>query len=228
LSDGALHFSIKGDPTMRWTHALTLLALAGTAVAADENARTFHFTKEDVGKLPAGWKAEKTGAGEGSVWQVVEDETVPSKTGLALAQTAESPGAVFNICVAEDSNCKDVVLEVAFKAVAGKKDQGGGFVWRYQDHDNYYIARMNPLEDNYRVYKVVNGKRTQLGAKEGVKVPQGEWHRLKVEVKGDHMTGYLDGEKMWEIKDDTYQQAGKVGLWSKADAQTHFDQFKAN
>jgi hypothetical protein len=212
---------------MQWINLAALLTLAGAALAADEKAGSLRFSKDDVGKVPSGWKAEKTGAGEGSVWKVVEDATAPSKSGYALAQTAESPGNVFNICVADDTNFKDVDLHVAFKAVAGKKDQGGGFVWRYQDHDNYYIARMNPLEDNYRVYKVVKGKRTQLGAKEGVKVPEGEWHRLKVEVKGDHMTGYLDGEKMWEIKDDTYQKAGKVGLWSKADAQTHFDEFKA-
>jgi hypothetical protein len=86
---------------------------------------------------------------------------------------------------------------------------------------------MNPLEDNYRVYKVVAGRRTQLGGKEGVKVKAGEWHKLKVEVKGNKMEGYLDGEKMWEITDDTYKDSGKVGLWSKSDAQTRFDAFKA-
>jgi hypothetical protein len=85
---------------------------------------------------------------------------------------------------------------------------------------------MNPLEDNYRVYKVVAGKRSQLGGKEGVKVKAGEWHKLKVEVKGNKMEGCLDGEKLWEITDDTYTNAGKVGLWSKSDAQTHFDGFK--
>jgi hypothetical protein len=213
---------------MQWTTVLTLFALAGAALVADEGKeRAFKFSKEDLGKVPSGWKAEKTGKGEGSVWKIVEDETAPSKSGVVLAQTAQSPGGVFNICVAEDTNYKDVQLSVSFKAVAGDKDRGGGFVWRYQDHDNYYIARMNPLEDNYRVYKVVDGKRTQLGAKEGVKVKSGEWHKLRVEVKGNKMVGYLDSEKMWEITDDTYQNAGKVGLWSKADAQTHFDEFKA-
>jgi hypothetical protein len=144
-----------------------------------------------------------------------------------LAQTARSPGGVFNICVAEDTNYRDVELAVSFKAVAGESDQGGGFVWRYKDNNNYYICRMNPLEDNYRVYKVVAGKRTQLGGKEGLKVKPGEWHKLKVEVKGNKMEGYLDGTKEWEITDDTYKDAGKVGLWSKADAQSHFDEFKA-
>src|SRR5712691_4983157 len=212
---------------MRWTTVVVLAALAGAALAADEGkGRLIKFSKDDVGKVPTGWKAEKTGRGEGSIWKVVEDDTTPSKSGYALAQTAESPSSLFNVCVLEDSNYKDVELIVSFKAVAGKKDQGGGFVWRYQDNNNYYICRMNPLEDNYRVYKVVNGKRSQLGGKEGIKIPTGEWHKLKVEVKGNKMKGYLDGQKIWEITDDTYKSAGKVGLWSKADAQSHFDEFK--
>jgi hypothetical protein len=212
---------------MRWTIAAALIVLAGVTVWAGEGKqRTFRFNKDDVGKVPSGWKAERTGKGEGSIWKVVADETAPSKSGYVLAQTAESPRAVFNICVAEDTKYKDVELSVSFKAVAGKLDQGGGFVWRYRDNDNYYICRMNPLEDNYRVYKVVDGKRTQLGGKEGVKIKSGEWHKLKVTVKGNKMEGYLNGEKLWEITDDTYKDAGKVGFWSKADAQTHFDEFK--
>src|SRR5499427_1852554 len=182
---------------MRWSMVLALTALVGAALWADEGKeRAFKFSKDDVGKVPAGWKAEKTGKGEGSVWKVVADETAPSKSGHVLAQTAESPNAVFNICVAEDTKYKDVELSVSFKAIAGKNDQGGGFVWRYQDHNNYYICRMKPLEDNYRVYKVVAGRRTQLGGKEGVKVKSGEWHKLKVDVKGNKMEGYLDGEKL--------------------------------
>jgi hypothetical protein len=213
---------------MRWTTLAVFAALAGATLwAAEGKERTFQFGKDDVGKTPKGWKAEKTGKGEGSVWKVVADQTAPSKSGYVLAQTAKSPRGVFNICVAEDAKYKDVELSVSFKSVAGKLDQGGGFVWRYKDNDNYYICRMNPLEDNYRVYKVVAGTRTQLGGKEGLRIKAGEWHKLKVEVKGKKMKGYLDGEKMWEITDETYKDAGKVGLWSKADAQTHFDEFKA-
>ena len=213
---------------MQWSMALALGALVGAALWANEGKeRAFKFSKDDIGKVPKGWKAEKTGRGEGSIWKVVKDDTAPSKSGVALAQTAKSPGGVFNICVAQDTNYKDVELSVSFKAVAGESDQGGGFVWRYQDNNNYYICRMNPLEDNYRVYKVVAGKRTQLGGKEGLTVKPGEWHQLRVEVKGNKMEGYLDGKKEWEITDDTYKDAGKVGLWSKADAQTRFDEFKA-
>jgi hypothetical protein len=192
-------------------------------VGADEKKMSLRFNKEDAGRVPAGWKAEKTGKGEGSVWQVVQDETAPSKTGYVLAQVAESPGAVFNLCVAEDTSFKDGEVNVSFKAVRGKKDQGGGIVWRFRDHDNYYIARMNPLEDNYRVYKVVNGKRIQLGTKEGLSVKPGEWHKLRITMVGDHIQCFLDGKKVLDAQDTTFPAAGKVGLWSKADAQTYFD-----
>jgi hypothetical protein len=213
---------------MRWTSVAVIIALAATTVCAEEGKlRAFKFSKDDVGKVPTGWKAEKTGKGEGSVWKVVEDDTAPSKGGYVLAQTAQSPGGLFNICVAEDTNYKDVDLSVSFKAIAGDSDQGGGFVWRYKDHNNYYICRMNPLEDNYRVYHVVAGRRIQIGGKEGIKAKTGEWHKLRVEVDGNKMAGFLDGEQIWEVKDDTFKEAGKVGLWSKADAQTHFDEFKA-
>jgi Domain of Unknown Function (DUF1080) len=209
---------------MRWVF-VTAAALAGAALlAAEQKAKTFQFSKDDLGKVPAGWKADKTGTGEGSVWKVVADDTAPSKKGCALAQTAEGPGALFNLCVADDTSYKDVEASVAFKAVKGVKDQGGGVVWRYQDANNYYLARMNPLEDNYRVYKVVAGKRTELKSAD-VKVPTGEWHTLKIKQIGDQIECSLDGKKHLEAKDDTFQKAGKVGLWTKADAQTHFDNF---
>jgi hypothetical protein len=211
----------------RLSLAFIVALTCSAAPAADDKPFGFHFTKDDVGKLPKGWKAAKTGQGEGSVWKVVADDTAPSKTGLVLAQTAESPTAVFNLCVADDTSFKDVEISVMFKAVKGKLDQGGGVVWRYQDADNYYIARMNPLEDNFRVYRVVGGKREQLQTKEEIKVPAGEWHTIKVKMAGDQMECFLDGKKYLDAKDDTFTKAGKVGLWTKADAQSYFDSFAA-
>jgi hypothetical protein len=208
--------------------AVWVLLLGSAAVVAEEKVRSLRFGKDDLGKVPAGWKADRTGKGEGSVWKVVADDTAPSKTGFALAQTAESPGAMFNLCVAEDTKFKDVDLGVAFKAVKGEKDQGGGLVWRYRDANNYYIARMNPLEDNFRVYKVLDGKRIQLETKEGIKVPAGEWHTLRVTMKGEQIECYLDGKKYLEAKDNAITDAGKVGLWTKADARSHFDDFKVS
>jgi hypothetical protein len=207
-----------------------LAALRGVSLvaAADDKVRGFPFAREDLGKVPSGWKAEKTGKGEGSVWQVVADSTTPSRKGCALAQTAASPSPLFNLCVADETRYRDVEVSVAFKAVKGKIDQGGGIVWRYQDAGNYYVARYNPLENNYRVYKVVGGKRSQLQTREALKVPAGEWHTLKIRMTGEQIECHLDGKKELEARDATIRDAGKVGLWTKADAQTHFDAFQVS
>lgn len=198
---------------------VAFLLLSGVVFSED-------FEGATVGQVPSGWKVARTGTGEGSVWKVVEDKTAP-KGAKVLAQTAESPGPMFNLCVNEMSNAQDVEVSVAFKAIKGENDQGGGIVWRYVDENNYYVARYNPLEDNYRLYHVVKGKRTQFGGKEKLKVKQGEWHTLSIKMVGETITCSLNGKFEIEARDKTLTQAGKVGLWTKADAQTYFDDFHA-
>jgi hypothetical protein len=146
---------------MRWLDVLTAALLAATVAAAEGKAPRSRFSKDEVGKLPAGWKAAQAGKGAGSVWKVVADRTAPCGTGLVLAQTAAGPSDLFNLCVAEDARYNDVEARVALKAVRGQKGQGGGILWRYPDPRNYDVARLNPLGDNYRVSKVVAGKRIQ-------------------------------------------------------------------
>ncbi|MEI7687138.1 MAG: hypothetical protein WCL32_19135 [Planctomycetota bacterium] len=196
------------------------MACCGIGVA--QEIKSFSFKGTDQGKVPGGWKAGQTGMGTGSVWKVVADSTVPSKSGFALAQTAEGAN-IFNLCVAEDSKFNNGDISVAFKAIKGVSDQGGGLVWRFQDANNYYVCRMNPLEDNYRLYKVVDGKRIQLATREGLKVLVNEWHILKVKHVNGTIECFLDGMKMLEATDAAIAGAGKVGVWSKADAQTYFD-----
>jgi hypothetical protein len=206
---------------MRWVKVAAVVALLSGAA---DKQRTVKFSKDDVGKVPAGWRAAQTGKGA-SVWKVVADDTAPSKTGLVLAQTTADRNALFNLCVADGPRLKDVEVTVSFKALKGDKDQGGGIVWRYQDANNYYVARMNPLEDNFRVYKVVGGRRSKEFQSADVKVPTGEWHTLKIKHVGDHIECFLDGKKHLDVRDKTIDKAGKVGLWTKADAQSHFDRF---
>ena len=201
-----------------------ILVLCGAVAAEEPKAVKYDFEADKAGSVPKGWSVTKTGTGEGSVWKVVEDKTAP-KGSKVLAQTAESPSAIFNLCVADGTSFEDVDITVAFKAVEGSKDQGGGIVWRYRDANNYYVARFNPLEDNYRLYHVVDGKRTQFGGKEDLKAKAGEWHTLAVTMVGDTITCSLNGKVEIEAKDSTFAKAGKVGLWTKADARTHFDDF---
>lgn len=213
---------------MRWMTALLTVALLGAMLTAEEKSPRLRWSKDDVGKVPAGWKAARTGKGEGSVWKIETDTSAPSGRGLVLAQTAAGPSRLFNLCIAEDGQFQDVEIQVAFKAVRGKEDQGGGIVWRYQDSNNYYVARMNPLESNYRVYKVVDGKRTQLATQEELKIPAGEWHTLKIEQAGEEIECWLDGKRYLHVKDPTFTKAGKIGLWTKADAQTRFDDLRVH
>ena len=150
-----------------------------------------------------------------------EWKVAPSDTGKALAQSAKNPNSVFNVTLISDTNAKDVDLTVRMKAIAGEHDQGGGLIWRAKDAKNYYLARYNPLEDNYRLYHVVNGKRTLIL---NVDIAHSDgWHTLRVTMVGDQIACYYDGKKQIEAKDSTFLGSGKIGLWSKADAQSQFD-----
>jgi 3-keto-disaccharide hydrolase len=209
---------------MRTRIAVVGLLLVAVCALADDKGVSVSFRKDDLDKTPTGWKAAQTGKGA-SVWKIVADESAPSKTGLALAQTTADGSATFNLCVCEAVRLKDVEASVAFKAIKGEKDQGGGIVWRYQDADNYYVARMNPLEDNFRVYKVVNGRRSKEFQSAEVKVPAGEWHTLKIKHVGERIECFLDGKKYLDATDNAIAKEGQVGLWTKADAQTRFDRF---
>jgi 3-keto-disaccharide hydrolase len=201
-----------------WLTMVGALLLLG---AGDSNSASLSFKDAKIGELPKGWTAAKTGTGEGSVWKIVADETSPDG-GKALAQVSDKgAGSFFNLCVADDTSYKDLDLAVSFNPVAGKQDQGGGPVWRYKDANNYYIARMNPLEDNFRVYKVVDGKRMQLGTAD-VSAEAGKWHTIRITHQGDRIVCYLNGKSYLDVKDGTFKDAGKVGLWTKADAQTRF------
>jgi hypothetical protein len=174
----------------------------------------------------SGTSTPKTGAiakgftNEVGEWKVVADSHAPSKPNV-LAQMAKSSEATFNVALVSDTNYKDVDISVKMKSVAGQIDQGGGLVWRAKDAKDYYVARYNPLEDNYRVYKVENGKRTQFQSAD-VKHADG-WHTLRVTMTDDHIECYYDDKKYLDPKDGTFKDAGKIGLWSKADAQTRFD-----
>jgi hypothetical protein len=184
--------------------ALFALAVAQFAVT------TWDFEADEPGKVALGFTVE---VGQ---WEVVKDGS-----NQVLAQRAESGTRVFNLALIDGTSFKDLDLSVRLKAIAGKDDQGGGFVWRAKDKNNYYVARYNPLEPNLRVYKVENGKRTQL---DHADVPgDHHWHTLRITMKGREILGYLDGKKLLEAEDSTFTEAGQIGLWSKADAQSYFD-----
>jgi hypothetical protein len=134
--------------------------LAASALSA--SGETWSFEGDKIGVVPDGWEATRTGEGPGSVWQVVADGSAPDGTRALAQMSSEGPRRMFNLCVAKDTSYSNPDVSVSLKAVSGVVDQGGGPVWRYVDANNYYVARLNPLETNFRIYKVEGGKRTEL------------------------------------------------------------------
>jgi hypothetical protein len=196
----------------------------GIALAA---ADTVNFDNMKAGAAPPGWTATQTGSGTAK-WAVEKDDSAPSKPNV-LKQSGQ---ATFPVCIKNDTNLKDGFVEVKFKPVAGKEDQAGGVIWRAKDSNNYYIARANALEGNVVLYKTVNGKRSPLdiaGRKGGygVKEPvaSGQWHTLRVEFAGNRFKLSFDGKHLFDVEDTTFTQAGNVGVWTKADSVTLFDDF---
>ncbi len=187
-----------------------------TALAA---AETVNFDDMKVGTVPPSWTATQTGSGTAK-WSVEKDNSAPSKPNV-LKQSGQG---TFPVCFKNDTNIKDGFVEVKFKPIAGKEDQAGGVIWRLQDANNYYIARANALENNVTIYHAIKGKRTEK-KRTNVKVSSGTWHTLRVDFSGNHFTVTFDGKKAIEWDDDTFKNAGKVGVWTKADSITEFDDF---
>ncbi len=189
---------------------------------------TFTFEACETNKLPAGWTQSFTGKGTGTEWKVLDDEG-----NKVLAQVSmDNPSYHFNVITYDGYELKDMELTVRLKGVLGKEDRGGGFVWRFTDKDNYYVVRANPLENNVVLYKVVKGKRSDLplvgkGRTYGMKVPPlgSQWNTLKLRVEGNTFTVWLNGKELYKVQDDTFTNAGKIGLWTKADAYTYFDDY---
>ena len=143
---------------------------------------------------------------------------------MTLARTLNE-GGTYNLLILGSPVARDLDISVKVRADSGKEDQGGGLVWRYKDENNYYICRLNPLESNYRVYKVVDGKRVQLQSAD-VPSETGRWYTLRATMMGRQITCYLDGREMLSVADEALPAAGQIGLWTKADAATSFDDLR--
>jgi hypothetical protein len=180
------------------------------------------FDTEPSGAVPSGWSIQQTHPTKAlATWKLVVDPTAPSKPNVLALTHSENVDGTFNLAIFP-LKYQDVDLSVQMKAVEGKEDQGGGLIWRCKDENNYYVCRLNPLENNFRVYVVKDGVRKQLQSVEAQSVA-GRWYPLAVRMAGKHIVCYLDDKKMLEVDDATFVDAGMIGLWTKADAVTSFD-----
>jgi hypothetical protein len=204
---------------MRGSTIVKGLFVMATFFSAAAAAETTGFDTDPVGGLPAGWRAGVTGRGSPK-WTVEADASAPSKPN-ALKQ---SGSGTFPWCVKPDASIADGYVEVKFKPLAGREDQAGGVVWRWKDGDNYYVARANALENNVSLYYTVNGRRNTLKYVDAP-VPGNTWHALRVEFSGKKLRVIYDGKSAIEMEDAHIAGAGGVGVWTKADSVTLFDDF---
>jgi hypothetical protein len=208
-----------------------LAVLAAFAYAATQ---TVNFDTAVIGSVPAGWTVAMTHTGGAPKWEIFKDDTAPSKPNVLAQVSEDKTGGRFPLAVFDQASFTDGSVAVKFKAISGSGDQAAGIVWRYKDPNNYYIVRANALEDNVVLYKVAGGTRTALAPKGtasntyGVKqrVPKNSWCTLQVTFKGNSFAVFFDGKQIFEVEDSTFPGAGKVGLWTKADSVTYFDDFQ--
>jgi hypothetical protein len=214
-------------------HALDAQAAAPAGVMAvapkSPTTRQFTFEEDRRGELPAGFSEALTGGGPVE-WRVIAVNDAPSGKQAVAQLSKDRTSARYPLLVLDEFTAKDVDVSVRFQPVSGQVDQAAGIVWRWQDKDNYFIARANALEDNVVAYKTVDGVRSSIGVKGdaqsyGVKtsVPPGEWSTLRVRMVGNTAEVFLNDEKVLEVENDTFPGAGRIGLWTKADSVTYFD-----
>ncbi|MGI9165724.1 MAG: family 16 glycoside hydrolase [Pyrinomonadaceae bacterium] len=194
---------------------------------------SYNFDTDTTGRLPAKFHAALTGKGTAGAWEVKADSSAPSQPNVLAQTSSDRTSYRFPLAIADEGSFRNLDLSVRFKPISGQVDQAGGLVWRFKDANNYYIVRANALENNVVLYKVENGKRTDLPLKgEGrtygkkASVPSAQWNELRVVAAGNLFEIFVNGQKLYEVEDNTFTEAGKVGLWTKADSVTYFDDLR--
>lgn len=182
-------------------------------------AATVSFDQETPGSVPAGWVAGVTGRGSPK-WSIETDATAPSKPHVLK----QSGSGTYPWCVKQDTSFADGYVEVKFKPISGQEDQAGGLVWRWKDGDNYYVARANALENNVSLYYTERGSRKTIKYVDAP-VPRNVWHTLRVNFLGTRIEVTLDNKLYISLDDSHIADAGTVGVWTKADSVTAFDDF---
>jgi hypothetical protein len=194
--------------------------------AASATGRTRTFDDDAVNAAPAGFSFGRTGSGALGRWVVRAEAGAPSGANVLAQLDADDTDMRFPIAVLDAPVLRDVRVSARCKMISGSVDQACGLVARYRDENNYYITRANALEDNIRLYTIRDGQRRQLASWSG-RVTPNAWHEYRLEVRGDHLEVFWDGQRVLDHHDTTFTEAGRVGVWTKADSVTHFDDLRA-
>jgi hypothetical protein len=203
----------------KYLRSLGITLLGHTLTGGTAMAVIVNFDTDIVATTPSGWIAGVTGHGAYR-WTVEADATAPSKPNV-LKQSAQGD---FPWCIKTGTSFAGGYVEVRFKPLSGRQDQAGGLIWRWKDGGNYYVARANALEDNVSLYYTQNGRRNTIKYVDAP-VAKSQWHTLRVEFEGEHIRVALDRKLYIELDDARISGPGAVGVWTKADSVTIFDDF---
>ncbi len=204
----------------------TAAAVPSSPGAVASAGTTWTFDSAAVGQPPTGFSFARTGSGRPGVWVVRAAPDPPSLANVLAQEDSDRVDYRFPVAVADAPAFGDVSVSVRCKAVGGRVDRACGVVWRYQDENNYYLTRANALEDNVCWYYVQNGRRIEV-KRVKVKVASGVWHTLRADMRGDHVEVYFNGERLIDVHNSRFTAPGRVGVWTKADSYTLFDDFTA-
>jgi hypothetical protein len=199
-----------------------LLACEATPARPQKGAKMIEIDKMSVGSPPADFAFARTGSGGPGQWVVIDDATAPSKRAIEQSSTDRTDNR-FPLAIYQPLTAKNVEVSLRFKPVAGRVDQAGGIAVRVTSPNDYYIVRANALEGNVRFYRIVKGRREQLATAD-VKVASGEWHTLGLKAENDRFTVTFNGKTLHTTTDRTFQNPGRIALWTKSDSVTRFDQ----
>jgi hypothetical protein len=183
------------------------------------------FDTGAVNAAPAGFSFGLTGKGRPGKWLVEAAAGAPSGANVLAQTDPDDTNYRFPVAVLNEPVSKDVRVSVRCKLISGRVDQACGLVARYRDENNYFITRANALEDNIRLYAVQNGKRSEIASRD-IEVTPNVWHDYRFELRGDHLQVFWNGERVLDHRDGTFAEAGRCGVWTKADSITHFDNLK--
>jgi hypothetical protein len=198
------------------------LPVIGEPVETAKMVSKWDFEGIPVDQPAAGFTFGRTGSGRLGRWLVKAEKDAPSGVNVLAQTDIDATSYRFPVAVVDSISMRNFRLSVRCKPVSGKVDQACGLVFRFRDDSNYYVVRANALENNVRLYWVKDGKRQQFGDWNGP-VSSGTWHELRIGAKGDQFEIYWNSKKVIEARDRTFREPGQIGVWTKADSVTYFD-----
>ncbi|HKC96367.1 MAG TPA: hypothetical protein VKB81_20335 [Nitrospira sp.] len=201
---------------------LTALSVLGVSTSAGDLTYLWNFDADPPGSLPkdfvVGTLFDGRPAGDWKVLQADRAKSPSQVLGQLMGKGAEH---AYKVVLVNGIHASDLDLSVSILAIEGKADMGGGLIWRAADDRNYYLTRANPLEQNIRIYRVVKGVRQMLQNFDQI-IGVRSWHNLRVIMRGCRVQVFFDENQVFELCDETFKE-GHVGLWTKSDAVTYFD-----